>query len=112
MGAFVLHLANLANLRHGDATKAYHLPTLPYPLLHQESLLLKQKMTPDCPQEELGGFEPITVEEWSGKQIFANQPKWRLDWFRKHPELRTYYAKAPRQLRIDPLFCPNRRRRT
>ena len=41
-----------------------------------------------------------------------NQPEWRLGWFRKYPQSKSAYARAPRNLRVDPTFCPVRRRRT
>ena len=41
-----------------------------------------------------------------------NQPTWRLTWFKKYPQSRTTYARAPREIRIDPMYCPVRRRRT
>lgn len=32
--------------------------------------------------------------------------------FKKYPASRTFYAQAPRELRVDPVFCPWRRRQT
>ena len=57
----ILHSANIAYLKHGDATRDYHQPALPLPLLKQEVIHSKKQFLPDIPQEELGGYEPITM---------------------------------------------------
>ena len=53
----VLHSACIHYLTAGDLQKDYHMPTLPYPLLKQEVQLLKAKYLPECPTNEIGGYE-------------------------------------------------------
>lgn len=43
--------------------------------------------------------------------IIANQPKWRESWLTKRPKEMIHYYLAPQALRIDPTFCPIKRRR-
>ena len=107
----ILHSANITYLKHGDATADYHQPTLPLPLLKQEVIHSRKQFLPDIPQEEIGGYETITMEQWVNPMQLPNQPQWRLLWFRKYPNSKMYYMRAPRELRIDPTFCPVRRRR-
>ena len=58
----ILQSANVAYLKHGNARSDYHMKRLPYPLLKQETLQWKKENLPDCPEEELGGYAPITME--------------------------------------------------
>ena len=39
------------------------MPTLPYPLLKKEVQLLKEKYLPECPTNELGGYEQVPIED-------------------------------------------------
>ena len=66
----------------------------------------------DCPPQEVAGYYPVTMEQWQTGTLMKNQPVWRKNFFRKYPSSRTFYAQAPRELRVDPVFCPWRRRRT
>ena len=61
----ILHSANIAYLKHGDATKDYHQPTLPLSLLKQEVIHSKKQFLPDIPQEEIGGYKTIMMEQWA-----------------------------------------------
>ena len=60
----ILHSANVYYLNRGDATADYHQPTLPLPLLKQEVIHSKKQFLPGIREEELGGYEPITMEQW------------------------------------------------
>ena len=42
--------------------------------------------------------------------IMKDQLKWRLEWFKAHPETIKIYAESPQELRIDPSYCPWERR--
>ena len=86
----ILQSANVAYLKHGSARSDYHMKRLPYPLLKQETLQWKKENLPDCPEEEVGDYAPITMEEWAGRQNLENQPKWRLEWFIKYADKRTF----------------------
>lgn len=108
----VLHSAAICFPKSGDLTKAYHRPTLPFPLLKHEYLKTKEALMPLCTEEEVGGYHPISLEQWQSRKNMQNQPAWRLGWFRKYPNSKTAYARAPRELRVDPTFCAVRRRRT
>ena len=107
----ILHSANLVFFECSDAYKSYNKPTLPYALIKHEQLKTKERLTPNCSQEEIGGYAPITLDQWRTRAVLENQPTWRITWFRKHPSAITTYARAPREFRIDPCYCPVRRRR-
>lgn len=70
----ILRSANLSFFKSGDATKSYHRPTLPYPLLKFETLKTKERLTPECPLEEIGGYQPITLSEWQTAKVMKHQP--------------------------------------
>ena len=100
----ILHSANLAYMKYGDATTYYHKLTLPFSLMKHEVLMCQNYLFLDCPIEDLGGYLPISMAEWQGAIVLKNQPWWRLNWFRKCPNMRTYYASADQELKIDPTF--------
>jgi len=102
----VLHSANISYLKRGDATGDYHQPTLPLPLLKQEVIHNKKQFLPRINDEERGGYEIITMEQWENPAELPNQPKWRINWFKNYPDSATTYMRAPREIRIDPNFCP------
>ena len=39
------------------------MPTLPYPLLKREVQLIKKKYLPECPTNELGGYEQVPITD-------------------------------------------------
>ena len=89
----------------------YRTPTLPYPLLKLECQMLKQKLLPQCDRNELGGYEGIPVNEYEILDIENNQPRWRKTWLGRHKVFKLHYVRAPQHIRMDPTFCPKRRRR-
>ena len=107
----ILHSACLAYLSAEEIHKDYHLPTLPLPLLKQEVQFMKKKYRPECSVNELGGYENVPVSEYKVMEIEKNQPTWRINWLRRYPKNKYYYLAAPQELRIDPTYCPIRRRR-
>lgn len=108
----VLHSVAICFPKGGELNKAYHRPTLPYPVPKHEYLKTKEALTLDCPIEELGGYQPLSLEQWQSKANMQNQPTWRLTWFRKDPQNRKTYTRAPRELQADATYYPTRRRRT
>lgn len=108
----VLHSCNLNFPNVDDATKSYNRLMIPYALIKHELIKMKERLTIDYPVEELGSYQPVSLDQWMSKANMQNQPTWRLGWFPKYPTSRTTYALAPRELRIDPLYCPVKRRRT
>ena len=108
----ILHSSALCFPNRADATKAYNRPMIPYALIKHELIKTKERLTIDCPPEELGGYHPVSLDQWMSKANMQNQPQWRLRWFQKNPTSRITYALAPREKRIDPLYCPIRRTRT
>lgn len=104
----VLHCEGQVFPSSGDVTKAYNKPTLPYTVVKYESMKTREKLTPDFPEEEIGGFAPISLKEWQCKEVLENQPPWRLAWFRKYRANITNYARAPGEL----LYCLMHRCRT
>ena len=107
----VLHSACIHYLTAEDIQKEYHMPTLPYPLLKHEVQLIKQKYLPECPTNELGGYEQVPITDAEVEAIQENQPAWRVSWLGKFPKNKLHYLAAPQELRIDPTFCPMKRRR-
>ena len=82
----ILHSAALTFLTPESIGENYYMPTLPYPLLKQEVLLLKQRLLPQCPTNE----------------IF----KWRQIWLQRDRLFKLHYVTVPQHVRIDPTFCP------
>ena len=87
------------------------MPTLPYPLLKREVQLLKSKYLPECPTNELGGYEQVPITDAEVEAIQQNQPAWRVSWLGQFLKNKLHYLAAPQELRIDPTFCPMKRRR-
>lgn len=108
----ILHSANMDFFQYGDAYRYFHTPTLPLPLLKLESEACAKKLRPDVLDDELGGWHEIDLNDWRRPEVMQNQPSWRISWFRKHPDTIVAYAQAPRDLRINPVFCPCIRRRS
>lgn len=61
----VLHTTTICLSKGGDLNKSYHRPTLPYPLLKHEYLKTKEALTPMCTDEEVGGYHPVSLEQWA-----------------------------------------------
>lgn len=79
----IVHSVCILYLAPQEAMTSYHLPTLPYLLIKQEILLMKKKYLPECPTNELDGYENIPIEDAQVEAIVENQPKWREDWLKK-----------------------------
>lgn len=58
---------------------------------------------------QLGGYEEVNTERWQVASIMKNQPEWRKKCLAKYKNIKEYAA-TPRELRIDPTFCPTPRR--
>ncbi|KAI5057986.1 hypothetical protein GOP47_0028001, partial [Adiantum capillus-veneris] len=71
-----------------------------------------QDLLPRWAMEECGGYKPLTRDEINGLAPLPNQPLWRVSWIQLHTRAITEYADAPRACRIDPTFCPVKRRHT
>ena len=107
----ILHSACITLLTPSAVRASYHLPTLPYPLLKLEVELLKQTLLPQCPLNEMGGYQQVPIKDYEVMDIEKNHPKWRQMWFTKNPMHKLHYVNAPQDLRIDPTFFPIQRRR-
>ena len=107
----ILHSSALTLLTPEAIYEHYRTPTLPYPLLKLECQLLKKKLLPNCEMNELGGYADVPVSEHAVMDIERNQPRWRKTWLGRASVFKLHYVTAPQQLRIDPTFCPLRRRR-
>ena len=77
----ILHSACITLLTPSAVRASYHLPTLPYPLLKLEVELLKQTLLPQCPLNEMGGYQQVPIKDYEVMDIERNQPKWRQTWF-------------------------------
>lgn len=108
----IIHSANCEFFQYGDSYNYYHTPTLPLPLLKLESKALIGKLRPQCTEEEMGRYKEIDVKDWKRPEHMEYQPKWRKNWLKKHPTTINSYAIAPREMRVNPLFCPCIQRRS
>ena len=52
------------------------------------------------------GIQEIDVKDWKRPEKLEHQPKWRLNWFKKHPTTINADALAPRELQTNVVFCP------
>lgn len=104
----ILRSASIAYLTPKVLVSDYHMPTLPYPLIKQEVLLMKKEFLPQCQPNDLGGYAHVQIEDFEASAIMDNQPKWRENWLNKRVKDRLYYVTAPQELCIDPTFCPRR----
>lgn len=59
----ILYSANLVYLKLGDATKDWYQPMLPYPLLKHEVSKCRKTLEFDCPPQQVGGYQPVTIEQ-------------------------------------------------
>ena len=73
----ILHSACITLLTPAAVRASYHLPTLPYPLLKLEVELVKQTLLPQCPINELGGYQQVPNKDYEVIDIETNQPRWR-----------------------------------
>ena len=60
--------------------------------------LLKAKYPPECPTNELGGYEQVPIEDYQVAEIQQNQPPWRASWLVKYPKNKLHYLAAPQEL--------------
>ena len=72
---------------------------------------MKSKFLLDCPRNELGGYEQVPIQNYQVAKIQQNQPTWRVNWLTKYIKNKLHYLAAPKELRIDSMFCPIKRRR-
>ena len=92
--------------------EAHKQTTLPLVLLKFEHDMHLEELMPQCPLEQLGGYHPLTHDEINGKSHLLNQPLWQLAYIQKHTATILEYANAPRYCKIDPTYCPIKRRYT
>jgi len=92
----ILHFACIVYLTLENLVVAdYHMPTLPYPLIKKEVLLMKQKFLPQCQTKKLGGYANVAIEDFEVSQILENQLPWRKSWLQKQVRDCLYYISAP-----------------
>lgn len=106
----IIHLACLSYLTPEEIYSDYHMPTLPFPLLKQEVILMKKILLPVGPTNELGGYANVSIQDHQVADIESQQPKWRVSRMKKNPRNKLHYLAAPQELRIDPTFFPIKRR--
>ena len=64
----------------------------------------------DNPEDEKKpGYNPINLDRWQIKEVIENQPSWCIRFIGTFKTIENY-AEAPRELKIDPTFCPTPRR--
>lgn len=77
----ILHFACITFLTPAALHASYHMPSLPYPLLKLEVQMLQRTLLPECPTNELGGYEQVPIRDSQVMDIEKNQPRWRQIWF-------------------------------
>lgn len=92
----ILHSSALTLLTPKAIYEHYNTPTLPYPLLKLECLLLKKNLLSNCPTNELGGYAGVSIEEHTVMDIETNQPRWRQTWLGHTPLFKLHYVTAPK----------------
>ena len=107
----ILESAALTMLTPKDIQQNYRTPQLPLPILKLQVKMLKTKLLPQCPTNELGGYAEVPIKDYEVMDIELNQPKWRKTWMTHSKFHKLHYVNAPQEIRIDPTFCPVRRRR-
>ena len=90
----------------------YIMPTLPYSLLKRECELYVQKNLVSDDPTQVGGYNEVTDEAFNTSAFNKMQPLWRRRWFKEYPTQLAWYKRAPKALRIDPSYCPIKRRKT
>ena len=74
--------------------------------------LLRVKIEMEWEQCELDNPEVTRVgytmdrDRLRSRQMLENQVPWRLEWMRKNEGSLEIYRDLPRELRIDPTYCP------
>ena len=60
------------------------------------------------PEGTRGGYiRPAIMYE---KSLWENHPDWRVKWIKRHQGALKIYYELPRDMRIDPTYCPTERR--
>ena len=89
----------------------------PRDFLQMDSARLRAKIEKDWadyefqnPEQTRAGYtKPKTMYE---KSLWDNQPAWRTKWMKKRSGTMKIYYESPREMRIDPTYCPTERRYT
>lgn len=61
----------------------------------------------DNPDVTRAGYR-IDSDRLRSREMLENQVPWRLEWMRKNEGSLEIYRDSPRELRIDPTYCPCR----
>ena len=85
--------------------------------LQMDSARLRAKIEKDWadyefqnPEQTRAGYnKPKTMYD---KSLWDNQPAWRTKWMKKRSGTMKIYYESPREMRIDPTYCPTERRYT
>ena len=89
----------------------------PKDFLQMDSARIRAKIEKDWADYEFQNPEPTRAgytqpKSMYDKSLWENQMTWRTKWMKKHNgTLKTYYE-SPREMRIDPTYCPTERRYT
>ncbi|WP_208972753.1 hypothetical protein, partial [Escherichia coli] len=65
----ILHSSALCFPKKEDAYSDYNRPLLPYALIKHENIKTRERLTVNCPPEELGGYQPISMAQWQSKAV-------------------------------------------
>lgn len=56
--------------------------------------------------KEFECYDHINVNQWRTSSVMPNQPRWRVNWLRKHPNMIYVHAQPLRRMRIYPIIFP------
>ena len=83
--------------------------TLSGPLLKAKTEFEWEEWEYENPEHTRAGYK-VDPNNLRSKEMLEGQPRWRLEWMRRTEGALRIYRDSPRNLRIDPTFCPCDRR--
>ena len=75
-------------------------------LAHMQTDMRKEGLRIECPEKERGGYKLITGEEYANPRLLKNKPRWRMDFFQKHPTTLDVYNKGGRVFLSETPYHP------
>lgn len=100
-----------------ELTKLIPQEHTPADILRLDSARLRAKIEKDWAEWELQYPEQVRSgyvkpPSRADKSLWEVQPGWRKDWMKKRAGTLQIYYDSPRDMRIDPTYCPTQRRYT
>ena len=92
-----------------DETDKMYMQEMSAPLIQMKTKARWEEWEANNPEMLRAGYNADPAHLYS-EAIMKDQLPWRKEWFKLHPETIKMYAESPRNLRIDPSYCPCERR--